>query len=121
MGENCVVDVGPAANTTNGLVPDPTVKLVDFGLGAKTAPKVCSTVCGSPEYMAPELVNAIQMRQSRNGGQQQMLTQRISYSGKPVDIWSLGVLLYVLVSGGTFPFSRDLGGRDGNKDVHAVF
>jgi serine/threonine protein kinase len=109
--ENCVVDVSNARADTDASAS--VVKLVDFGLGAKTAPGICSTVCGSPEYMAPELVNAI------TGQRGPLKTQRINYSGKPVDVWSLGVLLYVLVSGGVFPFSRDLQGAA--KDVYTIF
>ena len=82
--ENCVV------------TKDGTVKLVDFGLGAKTDSNVCSTVCGSPEYMAPELVCAI----GSDG-----LAKKIRYSGKPVDVWALGILLYGLITGGRFPFT----------------
>lgn len=41
--------------------------------------------CGTPSYMAPELV------------------QRKEYSGYEVDIWALGVILYCLLAG-YFPF-----------------
>uniref|UniRef100_H3G5T0 Protein kinase domain-containing protein n=1 Tax=Phytophthora ramorum TaxID=164328 RepID=H3G5T0_PHYRM len=41
--------------------------------------------CGTPSYMAPEVV----------------ASER--YDGRPVDVWSLGVLLYVMLCG-KFPF-----------------
>merc|ERR1711871_619318 len=82
--ENCVV------------TKDGVVKLIDFGLGARTDELMCSTICGSPEYMAPELVAAI----GTDG-----LAKKIRYSGKPVDIWALGILLYGLIMGGRFPFT----------------
>ncbi|GIQ91676.1 hypothetical protein KIPB_015034, partial [Kipferlia bialata] len=58
-----------------------TVKLVDFGL-ARTidASSLAETYCGSPLYMSPEI-----FRGER-------------YDEK-TDIWSLGCLLYELVSG----------------------
>lgn len=57
-----------------------TVRLIDFGLSkASKNNKNLTTVAGTPYYMAPEVLDG-------------------SYSQK-ADIWSLGVLLYTLVSG----------------------
>lgn len=62
------------------------IKLADFGFSnffSKTG--LLSTWCGSPPYAAPELFEGKQ------------------YVGPKADIWSLGVVLYVLVSG-SLPF-----------------
>lgn len=66
------------------------IKLIDFGFSVIALPETrLSVYCGTPSYMSPELVS------------------RQEYYGKPVDIWALGVLLYVLVSG-RFPFRGEL-------------
>ncbi|CDR45443.1 CYFA0S18e01794g1_1 [Cyberlindnera fabianii] len=64
------------------------LKLTDFGLAAvfmkkSGAKRLCYTPCGSPPYMAPEVVD-------RNG-----------YDPAKADIWSLGAVLYVLLAGET--------------------
>lgn len=57
------------------------VKIADFGFSNYFTPdSLLSTWCGSPPYAAPELF------EGRH------------YNGPKVDIWSLGVVLYVLVS-----------------------
>eukprot|EP00127_Corallochytrium_limacisporum_P000022 Clim_evm1s2 gene=Clim_evmTU1s2 len=62
------------------------IKLIDFGLSNfMSKPERMNTLCGSPMYMSPEMYI---------GGQ---------YDGPEQDIWSLGVILYVLVVG-RFPF-----------------
>eukprot|EP00124_Ichthyophonus_hoferi_P000832 Ihof_evm2s35 gene=Ihof_evmTU2s35 len=63
-------------------------KISDFGLSKQTAMMdQMTTACGSPIYAAPELL-------SRN------------YSGKRVDVWSLGVILFNLGTG-RMPFGVD--------------
>ena len=72
------------------LGPDGRVRLSDFGWAVHAPPPTAcrrSTLCGTPEYVAPE-----------------MLTNQ-SYDGR-VDNWSLGVLAYEFVVGRT-PFSCD--------------
>ena len=57
-------------------------KLIDFGLAKnlKTCLKKSGTICGSPSYCAPELVN-----------------KERDYDGKKVDVWCLGVTLYAML------------------------
>jgi MAP/microtubule affinity-regulating kinase len=58
------------------------VKIADFGFSNQFVPgNHLNTWCGSPPYAAPELF------------------QGKEYVGPEVDIWSLGVVLYVLVCG----------------------
>lgn len=63
------------------------IRLIDFGLSnvSKEGSYYFKTVCGSPQYSAPEMI----------------MGQEYSYA---VDIWSLGVILYAL-SYRTFPFT----------------
>lgn len=63
------------------------MKLVDFGfsVGCRDANKKLKIFCGTPSYMPPEIV------------------MRKEYLGRPVDIWSLGVLLFACLCG-HFPF-----------------
>ncbi|ODV91160.1 hypothetical protein CANCADRAFT_20657, partial [Tortispora caseinolytica NRRL Y-17796] len=58
------------------------IKIIDFGLSNLYSPQsLLNTFCGSLYFAAPELLNARR------------------YVGPEVDIWSFGVVLYVLVCG----------------------
>ncbi|XP_023317547.1 serine/threonine-protein kinase SIK3-like isoform X2 [Trichogramma pretiosum] len=62
------------------------MKIADFGFSNEYQPGVAlRTWCGSPPYAAPEIFNGTE------------------YDGPMTDIWSLGVVLYVLVCG-ALPF-----------------
>lgn len=64
------------------------LKISDFGLSniISSREQLLGTHCGSEKYAAPEVMQTTD-----------------AYRGPPVDIWSCGVILYIMV-GGSFPF-----------------
>ena len=66
--------------------PHFNIILIDFGFAIEVEnERKLKAFCGTPTYMSPEI------------------TRRIEYSGKPSDVWSLGIILYSLLSK-KFPF-----------------
>ncbi|KAI9917079.1 hypothetical protein PsorP6_016850 [Peronosclerospora sorghi] len=65
-----------------------TAKLADFGLSAELslATRRLQTMCGTPQYLSPEVVAG-------------------HVYGTPVDIWSTGILAYMMLSG-VVPFQE---------------
>lgn len=59
------------------------VKIADFGLAKNQASGTLRTVCGTPQYVAPEVIN---------GGPGHKY-------GPEVDLWSAGVVLFILLAG----------------------
>jgi carbon catabolite-derepressing protein kinase len=74
---------------------DLNVKIADFGLSNEISDgDFLSTSCGSPNYAAPEVIR---------GG---------VYAGPEIDVWSSGVILYVMICG-KLPFE--------DEDVQVLF
>lgn len=74
------------------------IKIADFGLAniqEVNGGAVLKTTCGSPQYVAPEVVNVEEGRR---------------YNGHQADVWSCGVILFQMLSG-RLPFD------DRNKNV----
>lgn len=62
---------------------DKNLLLSDFGLGRSifSTDQILNTFCGTPLYAGPELVSGIK------------------YVGPTADIWSLGIVLYIMIAG----------------------
>lgn len=76
------------------------VKIADFGFAKKLTVGYLKTRCGTPAYVAPEICVGIPYTKS-------------------VDVWSCGVILFLLLSG-NIPFSS--GRKHGQKtDLKALF
>lgn len=61
------------------------IKIIDFGLSIKFQNKYEQGICGTMKYMAPEV--ALGMKYIKN-----------------VDIWSIGIILFLLLNKGKHPF-----------------
>jgi serine/threonine-protein kinase Chk1 len=98
------------------------LKVADFGLAAlykkDGVPRLCNTVCGSPPYIAPEIVAGKRTKRAD--------VLDAGYAANISDIWSCGVVLFVLLVGNTpwdeptersYEFSEYLrsGGRTGDE------
>ncbi|CAL8466327.1 g5863 [Coccomyxa elongata] len=70
----------------SGRKPPYTIKLTDFGFCKRDCDSIPTTMCGTLGYMAPEVMS---------GG---------SYNAKSADVWSCGVMLFVMFFG-EYPFA----------------
>ena len=69
-----------------------TVKITDFGFSTIIKEDLAHTVIGTPVYMPPDMVEAMNRK------------QKIQSYAQKADIWSLGVLCYEMLVG-TIPFN----------------
>ena len=69
------------------------IKICDFGIGKKlnSPDQLLTSFSGTPIYMAPEIILS-----EKNKG----------YKGFPVDVWSSGIALYIMLSG-QLPFKNN--------------
>jgi len=75
-------DLKPENILLESKAPDAPIKVADFGLARMISQKdMMKTACGTPGYVAPEVL------------------QNKGYSSGAVDIWSAGVILYILLCG----------------------
>lgn len=80
-------DLKPENLVLTSFLDDTAVKLIDFGFAVKSYGNDTLGIMGTTIYMAPEI-------------------WRNEAYGKPVDMWAMGVVLYILL-GGYPPFSDD--------------
>ncbi|CAB1432238.1 unnamed protein product [Pleuronectes platessa] len=81
-------------------VPLPRIKLIDFGLAHKIEAGVeFKNIFGTPEFVAPEIVNYEPL-------------------GLEADMWSIGVITYILLSGAS-PFLGETK-RDTLRNISAI-
>jgi serine/threonine protein kinase len=80
------------------------MKVADFGtVGSLHKQAVLSTFCGTENYMAPEVLASYE--------------ERKQYEGEPVDVFSCGVILFIMVVG-SMPFQIATPDNDLYKYIH---
>ncbi|KAG6336139.1 hypothetical protein ID866_2949 [Astraeus odoratus] len=73
--------------------PYPRIQIADFGLARPKAYQETLHVCGTISYLPPEGVRALEC-------------QELGYAGMPADCWSLGIVVYAMLTG-SHPFDFD--------------
>ena len=90
-------DLKPENILLTGSTDATEVKITDFGLAKRTNQEGLKTFCGTPQYFAPEVL--------RRKAPADSDAMRSSY-GHKADVWSIGVITYIMLSG-SFPFDDD--------------
>ena len=77
-----------SSSVSKSICGEDRLKIIDFGLARELglyADRIPITMCGTLEFMSPEVM-------------------RCSHASTASDMWSLGVILYMMLSGGVSPF-----------------
>ncbi|KAH9258685.1 hypothetical protein BASA81_003187 [Batrachochytrium salamandrivorans] len=72
-------DLKPENILLKNKLDDEDLKIADFGF-ARYVGSGCASSCGTPGYVAPEIITG-------------------KLYGKPVDVWSMGVIMFILLCG----------------------
>ena len=80
--ENCMIEMNTGS-----------LKIIDFGL-SKHRDSAKTVGIGTPDYMSPEMLS----RAGGVGG-----SEHASYDPEAVDVWAMGVMLYLILTG-VYPF-----------------
>ncbi|TFY50323.1 hypothetical protein EVG20_g11586 [Dentipellis fragilis] len=75
--------------------PYPRIQIADFGLARPKAYEKTFTACGTVMYLPPEGILALH-------------DKRLGYVAMPLDCWSAGVIMYMMLAG-AHPFDRGPG------------
>ena len=78
------------------------VKITDFGLAKRASREGLKTFCGTPQYFAPEVLG----RRTETRAAGVSASAPGARYGYKADMWSLGVVLFIMLSG-AFPFDEE--------------
>jgi len=93
----CHRDLKPENLLLKSKTTDSDIKIADFGFAAEANGHTLTAMCGTPGYVAPEVIKM---------GDRNVPTSEKAPYGLECDMWSVGVIIFVLL-GGYPPFDDD--------------